>query len=362
MKCDKCELELSGGAAICGHCGHNNAPQQSDSVRLTRSLTSSLTVKAEATLIPFPQSAPVTAKAQVGDEAPRWRNQVKESVRLFREQRTVVDELIPDEQPDLAAPSDAPHPVVEAALKRLQRSSRASAAQPKETVEPEVVREKPLEKPLIVKPPIEKPLLFAETTEVEDLPDPVPVQPVKRATREPRVVTTPAPVVAPKIELHPPAMPQPSSLPQPAKLTDRLLATFFDLALIVVASVPLFAVHSLTGVNLGHGILYTALAILVWVTFIYQLWTMLVAKRTCGMAWRNLRVVDAETHELTFPEWRIFARSIAATVSLALFPLNVLIIWSSGSQSGLADVLSQTAVCQFPNRPVQASPSRSQNS
>ena len=83
-----------------------------------------------------------------------------------------------------------------------------------------------------------------------------------------------------------------------------------------MASVPLFAVHSVTGLKLGHGMLYSALAILVWVTFVYQLWTMLVAKRTCGMAWRNLRVVDAETHELTFPVWRIFARSIAATASL----------------------------------------------
>ena len=148
----------------------------------------------------------------MGDESPRWRNQVKESVRLFREQRTVADDFIPVEQPEIVAPSDSPNPVIEAALKRLQRTPRASAAQPKESIEPEVVRERP-----IVKPPIERPLLFAETTEVEDLPDQVPVQPVKRATREPRVVT-PAAAVTPKLELHPPLMPAASSLPQPANL------------------------------------------------------------------------------------------------------------------------------------------------
>ena len=351
MKCAKCELELSGGVAICGHCGHDNARQQADSVRLTRPLTSSVTGRLEATLIQFPQSAPAApARAQTGEDPPRWRNQVKESVRLFREQRTSVEELIPMEQAETAPTPDSPHPIVEAALKRLQRPPRASAAQPKESVEPVIVREKPL--------------LFEEMshTEVDELPDPIPVQTVKRAARE-REVAPPTTIrqPAPKIELHPPAMPQVSSGPQPASLTDRALATMFDLALIIVASVPLFAVHSVSGLKLAHGMIYSAVAILVWVTFVYQLWTMLVAKRTCGMAWRNLRVVDAETRELTFPEWRIFARSLAATVSLALLPLNILIIWSSGSQRGLADVLSQTAVCHFENRPPQLSPAKPQS-
>jgi uncharacterized RDD family membrane protein YckC len=347
MKCQKCELELSGGVAICGHCGHNNAPQEADALRLTRPLTSGLPGRPEATLIPFPQSAPaVAAKAQTGEEPPRWRNQVKESVRLFREQRTSVEELIPIEPPETGPTPDSQHPIVEAALKRLQRPPRASAAQPKERVEPVIVREKPL--------------LFGETShrEVDELPDPVPAQTVKRAPREPAVAPATTALPTPKIELHPPAMPQVSSGPQPASLTDRFLATLFDVAFIVVASVPLFAIHSVVGLQLAHGTLYSVLAILVWVTFVYQLWTMLVAKRTCGMAWRNLRVVDAETRELTFPEWRIFARSLTATVSLALFPLNILIIWSSGSQAGLADVLSQTAVCHFENRPPQPSPAK----
>ena len=351
MKCAKCELELSGGVAICGHCGHDNAPQQADSLRLTRQLTSSVSGRLEATLIQFPQSAPAaSAKAQTGEDPPRWRNQVKESVRLFREQRTSVEELIPIEPAEAAPAPDSPHPIVEAALKRLQRPPRASAAQPKERVEPVVVKEKPL--------------LFEEMshTDVNELPDPIPVQTVKRAVREPEAV--PATITrppAPKIELHPPPMPQVSSGPQPASLTDRALATLFDLTLIVVASVPLFAVHSVAGLKLAHGMIYSLLAILVWVTFVYQLWTMLVAKRTCGMAWRNLRVVEAETRELTFPEWRILARSLAATVSLLLFPLNILIIWSSGSQKGLADVLSQTAICQIPNRPPQLSPAKPQS-
>jgi uncharacterized RDD family membrane protein YckC len=134
---------------------------------------------------------------------------------------------------------------------------------------------------------------------------------------------------------------------QPARLADRALASIFDLAVIIAASVPLFAIHSI------------ALAIVIWVCFIYQIWTLLVARRTCGMAWRNLKIVDAETHELTFPEWRMFARSLAATVGLLVPPLNLLVIWSSGSQASLADLLSRTRVCSFSKTAILNPPAKS---
>ena len=87
-------------------------------------------------------------------------------------------------------------------------------------------------------------------------------------------------------------------------------------------------------------------AIAVWISFIYQMWTMLVAGRTCGMAWRRLRVFDAETRDARFPEWRLFARAICGPVSILLPPLNLAVIWASGSQAGLADLVSRTTLLQ----------------
>ena len=357
MKCEQCSLNLVDEALICAHCGHDNAHQRVSGGGGLPPSRQTAPLKPEATLIHFPNPSSNTLERSgrtASEEAPAWRNQVRESVRLYREQRTtgaaeaLVEEVVLPEQDQDSTP-----PIVEAALKRLRRPvATIAGATARQAVKAKLTEDSRVEaspealfaspRPAATEPLPERTSSSFGSSSLLGLGDDRPARDVS--------VRVPAEPITTRPQAPQPAVSSGNPLAQPATLGDRALASIFDLAVIIVAAVPLFAIHSITRIDPGHGILYTILAILIWVCFIYQIWTMLVARRTCGMAWRNLKVVDAETHDFSFPEWRIFARSLAATVGLLLTPLNILVIWLSGSRASLADVLSRTTVCSITSR------------
>lgn len=345
MKCEKCERELTGESVICAGCGHDSSARRDSLLKLTemtidRKLPD---IQPDANLIKFPTAPP--ASNPESDSIPDWRTQVRERVRQFREQRpeTVVTASAPAEASDLKQ-----NPVVEKALKRLHKSPgqfsdpRATAAMP---------RELPLTPPYPTQHATRD--VRRQTAELQ-LPS---AQPDRRTIAYSQAGTgsnaartsagtssqksdgqrSPNSEVIDSLPLGP---------PQPASLWDRTLAGSFDLMLIAVATIPLFSIHSITGLQLGRDAAYTVMGIAIWMTFLYQIWTMLVAGRTCGMAWRNLRVVDVTTREPGLQQWRIFTRSIIATFALLVWPLNLLVIWLSGTQTGLPDLVSRTTVLQ----------------
>lgn len=333
MKCEKCVRELIDYSVVCV-CGHDNSSQI---VKATHTEVHSGV--GEANLIRFPRNSGSPSTASVEESAstaqPNWRDELKERVRQFRERRPEADVAA-----SVMTKVEVLHenPVVEAALKRLRRtnappqsrsggSSSFSAEYPtrsghrRETADLHLPAHDPLDAasqgsfPDYTKTPASRPSTKGS------------IRPSAGASNTEEVITQCL---------------QPLIAPLPASLWDRTLAGIFDLALIILACVPLYSIHSITGVRFGREAAYATAGIAIWITFLYQMWTMLVAGRTCGMAWRHLRVADANTREFLFPQWRIFIRSICATVSLLLPPVNLLAIWLSDNQSGLADTLSGT--------------------
>jgi hypothetical protein len=139
-----------------------------------------------------------------------------------------------------------------------------------------------------------------------------------------------------------------SQAPITAALSDRALAAMLDLVLISVAFAPFLTLATAGAIRLSQeNGYYTLLGIAVWIAFMYQFWTMLVAGRTCGMAWRQLRVAESSNHEFIFPQWRMFARAIAATAAFLFFPINMIFIYLNGHQASLPDLISGTTVVQY---------------
>jgi len=360
MKCEWCSSNLPDEGLVCAHCGHDNAISLDGEIVSSAQLRPTAPLKPEATLIPFPNSVATASEksARTSDEVPAWRDQIRESVRLYREQqRSVVAETLVEEvvEPELE-PEEAPPAIVEAALKRLRRPVSTIA----EATSRQALKSRPAQEPVVTERFNDGPLFSSAKLITHPKPEqsPAPATSSERSSQAAPIRLSSETISA----RHEPGLPAVAAVnphAQPARLADRALASIFDLAVIIAASVPLFAIHSITQIDTGHGIAYIALAIVIWVCFIYQIWTLLVARRTCGMAWRNLKIVDAETHELTFPEWRMFARSLAATVGLLVPPLNLLVIWSSGSQASLADLLSRTRVCSFSKTAILNPPAKS---
>lgn len=353
MKCEKCERHLVGESVICSECGHDSSLRRAALGQLDEHSGFRTTpVHGEANLIRFPKSSQANSAVSDADGVPIWRDVLKERVRQFREQR-------PEVETSFAPCGDEPaNPIVQAALRRLSKpaeyaealgtsySSAATAPLTHERRETDAAGAPIFRRETsgLVRPnpgASESPLVRG--SEFSQIRTPISVAKNNSLKTEPGLATS-------LLVLNP---------PQPASLWDRTLAGFFDFALIFLACIPLCSIHSITGLKFGQSAAYAVLGIAVWVTFIYQMWTMLVSGRTCGMAWRHLRVFDTETREAVFPQWRLFVRAICGPVSILLPPLNLAVIWASGNQAGLADLLSQTTLLQTHTSVSNASPTSS---
>ena len=354
MKCEKCARELIGDSIVCGVCGHTTVSRAAGDPRAVKSQIDreSFADDSEANLIRFPQSSgPSPSPSPLPEEdasLPRWRTEVRERARQYFQQRADAPQVA-DSIPESDLLSQ--NPIVEAALKRLQKTDESQPVDLATAGTGPLVRERRTTRNL--SPPLSAGRgisqsgsgrgtaeLAISARHLPPSPDStraanvVPSDQAARAT--PAASTTTAAI----------RLPQPLGSPMPASLWERTLAGLFDNALIAMACVPLYSIRSITGLKYGRGDVYTMLWIAVWITFLYLLWTTLVARRTCGMAWRHLRVADAETRDFVLPPWRIFVRSICATVSMLFPPVNLLAIWLSGNRSSLADVASGTTILQ----------------
>ncbi len=351
MKCEKCERDLIGDSVICNGCGHDSSLRRESESHRPHPTTSAIHgVGAEANLIRFPRSAnqSFTHPDDEADATPVWRNEVRERVRQFRQQRPELP-FDDHDSGDGAAPSQ--NPIVEAALKRLNKAPGFSESRSVQgshyTGEPAPSRAERFNGPGSRGSAVTG--LRRETAELptQDLQEDRGPAARLTATRLPTPTTGKATGSSVAQESTKPTRSlQALNPPLTAALWDRTLAGLFDFMLIAVACVPLYSIHSITGLKFGRSAAYTVVGIAIWMTFLYQIWTMLLAGRTCGMAWRHLRVVDAENRHPLFPQWRLFVRSICGTVSLLLPPLNIVVIWATGNQAGLADILSRTTVVQ----------------
>jgi uncharacterized RDD family membrane protein YckC len=342
MKCEKCERDLVGESVICADCGHDSSLRKAAlAMSEDQARVRATPVNGEANLIHFPKTNQTSTSSEA-DGVPVWRDVVKERVRQFREQRPEVAVFVPTDE----APAN---PIVEAALRRLSKppeyaesraqsySSAATAALPHERQDPDSDRPSAFRREtagLLHPNQLNTALPITRSAEAGS------ARSVNGADRSASKNEPPRAESAGKTAI------QPLNPPQPATLWDRTLAGLFDFALILLACVPLYSIHSITGLKFGQSAAYAVLGIAVWITFIYQMWTMLVSRRTCGMAWRHLRVFDSETREPIFPQWRLFVRALCGPISILLPPLNLAVIWVSGNQSGLGDLLSQTTLLQ----------------
>lgn len=361
MKCEKCARELIGDSIVCAVCGHTSERAAGPPRAVISQIDlESLPDDSEANLIRFPQSSaplPSPSPTPITEDAasiPRWRTEVRERARQYFQQRADAP-LVADSIPE----SDLlpQNPIVEAALKRLQKTDESQPVDSQTSLATagsgQLVRERRTTRNL--SPPLSAGRGISQSgsghgtadlaTSTRHLP------PSSSSTRAATIVTSDqvqATRVTPVSAATTAAiqLPQPLSSPVPASLWERTLAGLFDNVLIGMACVPLYSIRSITGLKYGRGDVYTMLWIAVWITFLYLLWTTLVARRTCGMAWRHLRVADAETRDFVLPPWRIFVRSICATVSMLFPPVNLLAIWVSGNRSSLADLASGTTILQ----------------
>ncbi len=357
MKCEKCERELIGDSVSCEDCGHDSYLRRASVTQPGNEprYRAAQPFGTEANLIRFPKNANSASPESENDSetVPTWRNAVKERVRQFREQRPELGAA----EREIVNSEDVVHnPIVEAALKRLHKtpgafpeatggsfSTTAVASVAEERYSNSVGAQIGL---AATNPRRQTAGLTHSTTghlsgrSVEGVPGGA------RAASFASLEKNGQKTDGSKAEARGAPSLQQLTPPVPAGMVDRTLAGLFDFMLVLIACVPLYSIHSITGLTFGQSAAYAVLGIAVWMAFIYQMWTMLVAGRTCGMAWRHLRVVDANTRDPRFPQWRLFVRALCGTVSLLLPPLNLAVIWASGNQSGLADLLSTTVLLQ----------------
>lgn len=137
MKCANCEKDWFGDGVICAQCRKSNEIQGGSAQPALNELNAAGSDKAaggentvrtakgskplngaDANLIQFPRTSGQSGSAAADSESmPTWRTEVREKVRQFRAQRAAVVRREEEESAvDLTA-----NPIVEAALKRLQR-------------------------------------------------------------------------------------------------------------------------------------------------------------------------------------------------------------------------------------------------
>ncbi len=124
----------------------------------------------------------------------------------------------------------------------------------------------------------------------------------------------------------------------------RGAAAIIDLEVIAFSFLPFFTAFTLFNAEFSRGSMYALAGLAMVMTFLYHLLTIRIAGRTFGMAVFRIRVADAssESEPLTFNQ--AVQRAGGAVVSLALIPLNLLVIALSAERQSLSDQFSGTTI------------------
>jgi uncharacterized RDD family membrane protein YckC len=334
-----------------------------------------------------PQQKTDSGAASETDSAvyPPWRAKLKERVQEAREKRlrrqTSYDSY---RRTGDGVGSSQSNPIVAAALNRIQRSSAASTTRPARSGAFATALAKEVE-PEIKPSPAPKPVAQVTTTKSE-------TQPETRVQRTPRNVTefkvrqelkykTDQKIVTPFAKEHT-ATTQPrfserdyrkshtrptiirtrkhiktQIIEIPHFLSDenadqasnspslwvRTLAGACDFELIATAYLPIFAAYVSLNNSLGKEDSIILFILLAAITFLYQVVSLFIADRTCGMAVLRMRLVKTDDEDQPISRGQKFIRALAATIAFICPPLNLLVMRLNWRRLTLPDLISRTS-------------------
>jgi uncharacterized RDD family membrane protein YckC len=356
LKCEKCGNELAGGSVICQQCGFNNALQRLGGWRASRGRIAQAGAtrrSQDASLIPFPvpgNKPPPPEKPADQAAFPPWRDQLNEKLRQIRQRRSG------ESQQQVAPPAPEKNPLVEAAIRRLQRATPATSTW-RATGGGAQTTARVMEMAASFAPEASTEVQTALAKEPLKTSGPDEASRPERDSRlNDRSGTDPAgkyhraPLEPPEAESlsSQPPLEEPAISLRVAPLIARAAAWMVDLEIIAFSFLPFFTVFAFFNSDLGQSqspplSLYVLGGIAVVLVFVYHFVTVALAGRTCGLAIFNLHIVDAARTRPTPNLAQAAGRALGAVGSL-LIPLNLLIILLSPQRQSLSDHLSGTMI------------------
>ena len=314
---------------------------------------------------PLPQ-----AKETAGSADSRRHNELVESA-LNRIRRTTADltasapapSAIPA-PPPVARPvarQEAPRPVPPIRAEERPASAPAPAppaASPREALPPtpSVARERSEARQVVTVPPTAPPTRARTTDElvqdarrlaqqtappVEAPPQP---EPVSQPTARPHVKTEVIPLSALLRSLG-------MQEDRPASIWIRSMAGGWDLEVLAVAYLPIFASYATVNTVLARETLVVLAALLVVLVFVYQAVTLLLAGRTFGMAMQQVRLAPLTAGETRIYWHQHLRRAAGATLAFCCPPLNLLARALHRRGLSLPDQFSGTIPVEIPRSP-----------
>lgn len=382
MICEKCEKELSASVGACESCGHNPVLQRLDLYRERRNQklakptetpkqearAATNTMRSgikDATLIRFPKrsveqpaappqpiSPPVAASAE-----PAWRERLNTRLQEIREQRE------PPATPNRVEEKFDRNPLIINALNRINRAdylqpitplphSRSSSAV---ELAPNPVLEETANELLEIQASAITPTTTRPTLVPSNLTEASPYGFDNDEDLLSEIqFDTVAPVVAESKQEN--ASSTHTAL-EAASLAKRAAAAVIDAEIIASSLLPLFGAYFFLSGWFDAPTIFIPVIVAVLLITAYFFVTYALAGRTMGMAWCNLHLAslssNAETLANTAPSTITFTirqailRALGGTLSLVLFPLNILCIARSDDRLGLSDYLSDTQVVRI---------------
>ena len=392
MICEKCEKELSASVGACESCGHNPVLQRMDIYRERRNqqLTSfkqsntpaqdartasrdPLANAKNATLIRFPkrpatpsESVPHQAAPQPSaplpvmvETAPAWKQRLNSRLQEIREQKEI--EIEPPASRHRTEIKDDRNPIIASALNRINRAnylqpitplphSRSSSAaelapMPIEEIEPQMAFDVQAAAPTISHLTVVPPSL-SNATQTAFANDEELLSEIHFEALAPPVAEVKP---EPTITLH--------TALEAASLAKRAAAAVIDAEIIASSLLPLFGAYFFLSGWFNAPTIFVPMLVGVLLITVYFFVTYALAGRTMGMAWCNLHLASLSSNAealanpapstITFTIRQAVLRALGGTISLVLFPVNIVCIARSDERLSLSDYLSETQVVRI---------------
>jgi hypothetical protein len=138
---------------------------------------------------------------------------------------------------------------------------------------------------------------------------------------------------------------------RPASFWIRSMAGGWDLEVLAVAYLPIFASYATVNTILARETLVVLAALLVVLVFVYQSVTLLLAGRTFGMAMQQLRLAPLATGATRIYWHQHLRRAAGATLAFCCPPLNLLARALHRRGLSIPDQFSGTIPVEIPRSP-----------
>ncbi len=389
MICEKCEKELSASVGACEACGHNPVLQRMDVYRERRnqqlmsfSQTNNPTQEAratareprssakDATLIRFPKRPVVSPQAApqhsapppvLVETAPAWKQRLDSRLQEIREQKAIevaprTTRLRTDERNDR-------NPIIINALNRIQRANYLQPITPlpysRSSSAAELAPLPGAEAAPAFEAQAATPLIARLTMVPQGLADPLPEAPQPTFVDDEDLLSEiHFDVIAPPVVEDKPAPPtNRHTALEAASLPKRAAAAVIDAEIIASSLLPLFGAYFFLSGWFDAPTIFVPILVGGLLITAYFFVTYALAGRTMGMAWCNLHLASlSSTAEalanpapttITFTVRQALLRALGGTISLVLFPLNLLCIARNDERLSLSDYLSETQVVRI---------------